>query len=73
MESTASISFGEIVKKRELWFSLFYINISDYYKWLYSTRKSLPAVNGYIAKDIDGNIVPATNYTLSYKKETDTT
>ena len=32
------------------------IEISDYYKWLYSTRKDLPAVNSFVAKDINGKI-----------------
>lgn len=31
------------------------IELSDYYKWLYSTIKELPASNRYVSVDIDGN------------------
>ena len=44
------------------------IEISDYYKWLYTTRNSLPAVNAYVAKDIDGNLYSAGNLTVEMQK-----
>ena len=44
------------------------IEISDYYKWLYSTRKELPMTNWYIAKDIKGNIYDINNLPVDLQK-----
>ncbi len=32
------------------------INISNYYKWLYSTKDTMSGVNHYVAMDQDGNL-----------------
>lgn len=37
------------------------INISNYYKWVYQTRKELPSMNGLVAKDLDGNLYDINN------------
>lgn len=39
------------------------IKVSNYYKWLYSTRKDLPASNALIAKDINGKLYSTSNMT----------
>lgn len=37
------------------------IKVSDYYKWLYSSRKTLPSVNSLVAKDLNGKIYDTSN------------
>ena len=44
------------------------VDISDYYKWLYSTRKTLPAVNAFVAKDLNGNLYSTSNLSVDMQK-----
>ena len=44
------------------------VEISDYYKWLYSTRKELPMTNWYLAKDKNGKIYDINNLPVDLYK-----
>lgn len=44
------------------------IEISDYYKWLYSTRKTIPSINSLVAKDLNGKLYDTNNLPINMQK-----
>jgi hypothetical protein len=50
------------------------LNLSDYYKWLYNTKETLPSTNYLVSQDINGNLywtknLSTTMYEMSKLRE----